>query len=74
METKVVQFPHVKGVKGPKTDHEMALDVRKAYARLCRLIDAATERGLHVELFLDSSDTFAGGHVRSRNITITRKI
>lgn len=73
-DTKVVSFPKSSKRGQPKTDQQMAREIRKAYERLIKLIEAGTESGLKIEMTLDSTDTYGGGRVRRRDIGITRQI
>lgn len=45
----VVSFPKAKRASAPKTDAELVADIRRAWRKLGRTIEAARRAGLRVE-------------------------
>jgi hypothetical protein len=71
-EPKVVCLPGTPKRAVKRGDDKLADDIRKAYAKLLRCIEVARQANLDVYCSLDTSDTYGGGKVRPRQITITK--
>jgi hypothetical protein len=77
IEPKVVRLPGTPKRAVKRGDEKLAADIRAAYVKLCRCIEAARDDGLCVDCTLDASDTYYGSNgerVRLRPITVTRKL
>jgi hypothetical protein len=70
----VVTLPGKQRASGKRGDEKLADDIRKLYRKLCNAIDLATQANLHVEVFLDSKDTYSGNRVRGREVIVTKKL
>lgn len=73
-QPKVVSFPGQRKRATKSGDGVLADEIRKLYRKLCAAIDKATDAGLNVECYLDSTDTYGNNKVRSKDITITKKL
>lgn len=74
-DTNIVRLPGQRRQRIAKGgDEQLAMDIRRAYAKLQKAIDAATKAGLKCKVFLDSTDTYGGGLVRGKEIVIERRL
>jgi hypothetical protein len=76
MEPNVVRLPGTPKRVVKRGDDKLAADIRRAYAKLIRCIEAAREGGLDVHCSLDATDTwgYGRGRVRERPISVTKKL